>query len=223
MRRLYLSQLRNSDLEFEICNINSTELNSMVVVKSEVRTEIITVARKVFSRNGYRKTTMEEIAHAAKMGKSSMYYYYKSKEEIFEAVVVREAQELKYKLERVVNSGKSPMDRLKDYFMFRLYHQKTVSNFYAVLNEDFLEQMKFVKRIRSKFEEEEYKMVYDILDRGIREGDFVINNPEIGAVAFTTMLKGLELPLFLNKYTRAEKERLLEGLIQVVFYGLIKR
>lgn len=195
----------------------------MVVVKSVIRAEIVGIARKVFARHGYRKATMDEIARSAMMGKSSLYYYYKSKEEIFEAVVVREAQELKKKLEKVIHSDKKPMERLKDYFMFRLYHVKTVSNFYTVLNEDAFEQMKFVQRIRSKFEEEEYKMVYAILDRGIKEGDFVINNPDIGAIAFTTMLKGLELPLFLNKYKRAEKEKLLENLIQVVFYGLVKR
>jgi AcrR family transcriptional regulator len=195
----------------------------MVVVKSEIRTEIIGIARKVFSRNGYRKTTMEQIAKAAKMGKSSIYYYYKSKEEIFEAVVVREAQELKKRLEKVINTDKQPMERLKDYFMFRLSHLKTVSNFYTVLNEDFPDQLKFVQRIRKKFDEEEYKMVYDVLEKGIKDGDFVISSPDIGTIAFTTMLKGLELPLFLNKYTRAEKERLLDDLIQVVFYGLVKR
>ena len=130
---------------------------------------------------------------------------------------------MKKQLEKVINIDKKPMDRLKDYIMFRLYHVKTVSNFYKVLNEDSFKQMKFVKRIRSKFEDEEYKMVYTILERGIKDGDFVINNPEIGAIAFTTMLKGLELPLFLNKYSRAEKEKLLEDLIQVIFYGLIKR
>jgi AcrR family transcriptional regulator len=195
----------------------------MVVVKSEIRTEIIGIARKVFARFGYKNATMEEIARLSKMGKSSVYYYFRSKEEIFEIVVVREAQELKRQLEKVVNSGKKPLDRLKDYFMFRLYHVKTVSNFYSVLREDSFEQMKFVKRIRSKFEDEEYKMVYDILNRGIKEGDFVINNPDIGTIAFTTMLKGLEIPLFLNKYSRSEKEVLMDDLIQVVFYGLIKR
>jgi AcrR family transcriptional regulator len=195
----------------------------MVVVKSKVRAEIVQVARKVFTRNGYRGTTMDEIARCAKMGKSSVYYYYKSKEEIFEAVVVREAQELKKQLNRVISSGKSPIDRLKDYFMFRLYHVKTVTNFYAVLKEDYLEQMQFVNRVRKKFEDEEFKMVYEILDRGIKEGAFVINSPDIGAIAFTTMLKGLELPLFLNKYSRAEKEKLLDDLIQVVFYGIVKR
>ncbi len=195
----------------------------MVVVKSEKRAEILIVARKIFSRKGFRGATMDEIARACKMGKSSMYYYYKSKEQIFEAVVVMEAQELKRKLIKVISTGEDPMKRLKDYIMFRLYNVKTVSNFYAVLREDSHDQMKFVERVRSKFEEEEHKMVCDILEGGIRDGSFVINSPDIGAIAFTTMLKGLELPLFLNKYSRVEKEILLDDLIKVLFYGIIKR
>ena len=195
----------------------------MVVVKSKVRDEIIGVASKIFARLGYKRTTMDDIAKAANKGKSSIYYYYTSKEEIFEAVVVREAQELKRKLEKVIHTGKSPMDRLKDYITFRMYHVKTVSNFYSVIKENSYEQMKFVERIRSKFEDEEYKMVLSILERGVEEGDFVIKDPHIGAIAFTTMLKGLELPLFLNEYSRAKKEQLITDLIQVVFYGLIKR
>ena len=195
----------------------------MVVVKSEVRAEIVNVARKVFSRKGYRNTTMEEIARAAKMGKSSIYYYYTSKEDIFEAVVVKEAQELKKQLIKVINAGNTPMDRLKDYIMFRLYHVKTVANVYAVLNEDYIGRRKFVKRVRDKVEGEEFKMVRDVLEKGMKDGAFVINNAEIGALAFTTMLKGLELPLFLNKYSRSEKERLLDELVRVIFYGIVKR
>lgn len=195
----------------------------MVVVKSEIRQDIIKVARKVFSKKGYRKTTMDEIAKASKMGKSSLYYYYRSKDEIFEAVVVKEAQVLKKRMNDVVKSDKEPMERLKDYITFRLYHVKTLTNFYAVLKDDFPAQMKFVNRIRSKFEEEEFKLVFDILETGIQEGIFILKGPKVGAIAFTTMLKGLELPLFLNKYTRAEKEELLDDLIQVVFFGIMKR
>lgn len=195
----------------------------MVVVKSEIRADIVNVARKVFSRKGYRQTTMDAIAHAARMGKSTIYYYYKSKEDIFEAVVVKEAQELKRQLIKVISAGDTPIERLKDYIMFRLYHVKTVSNFYAVMNEEDLGQMKFVKRVREKFEEEEFKMVRDVLEKGMNDGAFVINNADIGAMAFTTMLKGLELPLFLNQYSRTEKEKLLDDLVRVIFYGIIKR
>ena len=195
----------------------------MVVVKDKVRADIVNVARKIFTHQGFRKTTMEDIAHAAGKGKSSIYYYYKSKEEIFEAIVEREADELKAALEKVIHSSKDPMEKLKDYIMFRLYHVKTVSNFYAALKEETMAHMLFVEDVRSRFEEQEIQMVAEILESGIHEGSFTINNARIGSIAIVAMLKGLEIPLFLNEYSRAEKEELLEGLIAVVFYGLIKR
>ncbi len=195
----------------------------MVVVKDKVRAEIINVARKIFTSQGYKKTTMEDVARASGKGKSSIYYYFKSKEEIFEAVVENEAEELRIALEKVIKSGKDPMERLKDYIMFRLYHARTVSNFYAALKEESLNQMHFVEGVRKNFEEQEFHMVADILETGIKEGAFKINNSKIGSIAITTMLKGLELPLFLNEYTRAEKEKLLDDLIRILFYGLIKR
>ena len=166
---------------------------------------------------------MEDVARASGKGKSSIYYYFKSKEEIFEAVVEKEAEELRITLEKVIQSGKDPMERLKDYIMFRLYHARTVSNFYTALKEESLNQMHFVEGVRKNFEEQEFHMVADILETGIKEGAFKINNSKIGSIAITTMLKGLELPLFLNEYTRAEKEKLLEDLIRILFYGLIKR
>jgi AcrR family transcriptional regulator len=195
----------------------------MVVVKDKVRAEIINVARKIFTSQGFKKTTMEDVARASGKGKSSIYYYFKSKEEIFEAVVEKEAEELKIALEKVIQSGKDPMERLKGYIMFRLYHARTVSNFYSALKEKSLNQMHFVEGVRKNFEEQEFHMVAEILETGIKEGAFKINNSKIGSIAITTMLKGLELPLFLNEYTRAEKEKLLDDLIRILFYGLIKR
>jgi hypothetical protein len=45
-----------------------------MVNKEEYRKKIINVAGQIFSRFGFKKTTMEEIANALKMGKSSIYY-----------------------------------------------------------------------------------------------------------------------------------------------------
>ena len=66
-----------------------------MVNKEEFRKKIIVSSGQIFSRYGFRKTTMEEISRALKMGKSSVYYYFRSKEDIFEAVVLYEANILR--------------------------------------------------------------------------------------------------------------------------------
>jgi AcrR family transcriptional regulator len=50
-----------------------------MVDKEEYRKRIVNTAGQIFSKYGFRKTSMDEIARALKIGKSSIYYYYNSK------------------------------------------------------------------------------------------------------------------------------------------------
>lgn len=195
----------------------------MVVVKKEVRTHIVRVARKIFTRYGFRKSTMEQIAAATQKGKSSIYYYFQSKEEIFRAVVEMEAEELKVQLDNTIQKDDSPIDKLKTYILFRLHHLRTVKNFYAALNEEYLSHMDFILEIRRQFDMEEKLVVKEILEEGMKNGTFQVVSSEIGAIAIATMMKGLELPLLLSDEHKADREELLDDLIRVLFYGIIKR
>mgnify|MGYP003972919917 CR=1 FL=1 len=195
----------------------------MVVVKKEVRIHIVGIARRIFTRNGFRKTTMEEIASASKKGKSSIYYYFKSKEEIFQAVVEYEAGVLKERLRRVIRKSDTPTDRLKAYILFRLHYVRTLENFYAALNEESLSHLGFILDIRRNFEIEEQRLVSTILEEGMEQGAFQLSSSKIGAIAISTMMKGLELPLLLSKAHRTDREELMEDLIRVLFYGILKR
>ena len=195
----------------------------MVVIKEEVRVHIVGIARRIFTRYGFRKTTMEEIASASQMGKSSIYYYFKSKEEIFRAVVEFEAMMLQERLSRIIGKNNSPPDRLKAYILFRLHHVRTLENFYAALNEETLSHMGFILDIRRNFEIEEQQLVGEILEDGMMQGVFQLSSSKIGAIAISTMMKGLELPLLLDEAHKTDREELMEDLIRVLLYGILKR
>ncbi len=195
----------------------------MVVVKEEVRMHIVGIARRIFTRYGFRKTTMEEIASASQMGKSSVYYYFKSKEDIFRAVVEFEAIMLKERLNRIISKNSSPSERLKAYILFRLHHVRTLENFYAALNEEALSHMGFILEIRRNFEIEEQELVSKILEDGMEQGVFQLSSSKIGAIAISTMMKGLEVPLLLDEAHKTDREELLDDLIRVLLYGILKR
>jgi AcrR family transcriptional regulator len=184
---------------------------------------IVGIARRIFTRYGFRKTTMEEIAVATQMGKSSIYYYFKSKEEIFKAVVEFEARMLKERLAGIIRKNDSPPEQLKAYIFFRLDHVKTLENFYAALNEEALSHMGFILEIRRNFEIEEQEMVSKILEDGMERGVFQMTSSQIGAIAISTMMKGLELPLLLNDAHKSDREELLGDLIRFLLYGIMKR
>ena len=195
----------------------------MVVVKAEVRAQIVDVARKIFTRYGFRKTTMDEIATASRKGKSSIYYYFPGKEDIFKAVVEKEAGELRARLDKTIQIDARPLEKLKAYIFFRLHHVRTVENFYSALNEDSLSHLDFILEIRRNFDLEELKLVQGILEEGLQDGSFQLSSSEIGAIAISTMMKGLELPLLLSSDHKTDRAELLEDLVRVLFYGILKR
>jgi len=68
------------------------ENNLLAAGKDEVREHLVQTARMVFARYGYKKTALDDIAREARKGKSTIYYYFKSKDDIFKAVIDAEAE-----------------------------------------------------------------------------------------------------------------------------------
>ena len=90
-----------------------------------VRAAILDSARELFARFGYKKTTMEDIAQSLGKGKSSLYYYFKNKEEIFQAVVDWEGDILFSKLRQIVHSSDAADAKMRLYVQVRMPSRKT--------------------------------------------------------------------------------------------------
>ena len=59
----------------------------MQVLKADIRSRVLTVARQQFERKGYSKTSMREIAESAGIGVGNIYNYFTNKDELFHEVV----------------------------------------------------------------------------------------------------------------------------------------
>ena len=134
-----------------------------------------------------------------------------------------EARMLKERLSRIIAKNSSPLERLKAYILFRLHHVRTLENFYSALNEEALSHMDFILDIRRNFETEEQELVGEILEDGMKQDIFQISSSKIGAIAISTMMKGLELPLLLDEAHRTDRKELMDDLIRVLLYGILKR
>ena len=63
----------------------------MTVLKT--RAKLVDVARQLFAKKGVEDTTMNDIAQASKKGRRTLYTYFKSKEQIYMAVVESELED----------------------------------------------------------------------------------------------------------------------------------
>jgi AcrR family transcriptional regulator len=191
--------------------------------KEEVKNSIIAVARQIFSRFGFKKTTMDEIALASRKGKSSIYYYFESKEDIFQAVVEKEASMLRRELQDAIKLVADPKEKLKVYVLVRMKTLKNLANYYDAIRSEYLSHLDFVENIRKKYDDEEITMVESILKEGAEKMEFNIDNTRLAAIAIVTALKGLEIPMFWQNNADFDMEKRLDDLINILFYGLVRR
>lgn len=191
-----------------------------MVDKELYRKKIIASAGQIFSHYGFRKTTMDEIASILKMGKSSVYYYFDSKEAIFEAVVMNEANILRNELTTAIKSGVSPVEKMRNYVFVRMKSFEKLSNYYNAIFDKNLDHFEFIERVREKYDREELAILRLLLYHGVRQKVFHISNSEYTALAIQTTLKGLEVPLFWKKRELDINSR-LEAILEVLFNGIL--
>jgi AcrR family transcriptional regulator len=193
-----------------------------MINKEEFRKKIIITSGQIFSRYGFKKTTMDEIARALKMGKSSIYYYYNTKEEIFNAAVLYEANILRSQLTAAIKSVESPIGKMEKYVSVRMGALEKLSNYYNAIFDKNLDHYEFIERIREKYDREEIAILRLILYDGVRKKVFKVENSEYTAMAIQTTLKGLEVPLFWKK-READIEHRMKAILGVLFYGIVAK
>ena len=193
-----------------------------MINKEEFRKKIVVTSGTIFSRYGFKKTTMDEIAGALKIGKSSIYYYFKSKEEIFEAVVLHEADILRNELTTAIKSVESPVEKVRNYVFVRMKSFEKLSNYYNAIFDKNLDHFDFIENIRAHYDREELAILRLLLYHGARKKVFNVKNSEFTALAVQTSLKGLEVPLFWQK-KKVNIEDRLNGILDVLFNGILVR
>lgn len=190
--------------------------------KTEKKAFILEVAQNLFSKFGLSKTTIEDIAKKARMGKASIYYYFKSKESIFKEVIEKEGRLLQDEILIAVNSEKSTQKKMYAYFMTRMLVLKELINYYSALRDDYLDHYSFVSRARQSFDIFEKTLISNILQEGIQKGILVIENTSLTAEAILAALKGLEFQWTIEIPIK-QIETNIETLLLILFKGVEKR
>lgn len=182
---------------------------------NEVRSAIVEVATLHFSKYGFHKTTMDEIARHLHKAKGVLYYYFRSKEELFNEVVKNELEQVKAELLKITRSTNDAPTIIRDYFLTRLKLLSTAVNYHETLKADFFEKYHFVKEVREDFSRFEQEQLSRILEKGNEEGFTEINNIPSTVNAVIMLLSSIELPLYLqNKY--AEYEDIISELVNMI-------
>lgn len=161
---------------------------------SKTRDKFIEVARQLFARKGVENTTMNDIASASDKGRRTIYTYFKSKREIFNAVIESETDQLLGKLRLIVAHPASPEEKLRAYIECRFETMKEIVSRNGSLRAGFFRDIRKVDRARNIINQKEVSLLRSILEEGVESGDFVISDLTHYAVIITQALQGLDVP-----------------------------
>jgi AcrR family transcriptional regulator len=138
-------------------------------LKDPFREDILNGARELFERFGFKKTTMEDIARQVGKSKSALYYYYKTKEEIFEAVILRDIEASQALVAEAVKKEESATSRFRVLFTTILEDVKQKANKFGIFKSDLYENHFLFDNIIKKRDSYIEDILKDILILGISQ------------------------------------------------------
>ncbi|MEZ5069449.1 MAG: TetR family transcriptional regulator [Bacteroidales bacterium] len=181
----------------------------------EIRSQIVASATKFFSRFGFHKTTMEEIARNIHKAKGLIYYYFRSKEELFNEVLRAELQAVKDELLVIVRSPDDAIHKITEYIRTRYELLNRAVNYHETLKADFFEKYHFVKDVRDDFDAFEQEQLTRIIREGSEDGYLQLRSIEPTVNVAMMIIKSIDIPLFLqDKY--AEYEQTIVELLTMI-------
>jgi AcrR family transcriptional regulator len=183
--------------------------------------DIINGAKKLMQQYGLKKTTMEDIAKAAGKSKSTLYYYFKDKEEIFDRVINLEIDEFFQTVKTAVSKQVDPSEMLKAYIITKIKTLKTKVNLYRFAIETDLHPEAindlFIK-LKNRYDNEEKKLIGSILKLGIDSKLYraeIQDDIDILSELLVTCVRGVETEIVThNKYkTLIDKADMLVNIL----------
>jgi AcrR family transcriptional regulator len=120
--------------------------------KEHRKEEIVDAAQKVFFEKGLLIATMDDIAEVAELSKGTLYLYYKSKEDLYLAVMMRGTLKLYEMFQHVIETKETTLKKLlnvgdayTEFFKtcpnyFRMFHFFQIPHFHKQVSEEMKEE-----------------------------------------------------------------------------------
>jgi AcrR family transcriptional regulator len=181
----------------------------------------VDVARQLFAKNGMENTTMNDIALASKKGRRTLYTYFKSKEDIYYAVIEGELERLSDKLDEVASRKIPPQEKVIEliYTHLNMIRETVVRN--GNLRAEFFRNIWMVEKVRKNFDEDEIELFRKVYSEGKEDGEFDIDNVDLVADITHYCIKGLEVPYIYGRIAHGMTEEATKPQVAKVVYGAL--
>ncbi|MGN6568709.1 MAG: TetR/AcrR family transcriptional regulator [Flavipsychrobacter sp.] len=169
-----------------------------------VQEEILRAAIKLYRKFGPNKVTMDDVATATGRSRSSLYYYFKNREDIFNAVLDTIVNDVALEIRQAISEAKGTGDKI---YAFCVKKIKTSHDWKSVFSamwasmdsEDQSKHTRNMDTLHKKLVHKESILLNEILAEGIKNGEIrAISADEQDILAFlvSSGIRGLRREIY---------------------------
>jgi AcrR family transcriptional regulator len=185
--------------------------------KENIKNKIIENAISTFSKYGYDKSRMDDIAKIAKLSKGTIYLYFKNKEELFNAISERNTNELKNQLSKLFqNNDKDLITHIQNFY--EDFNDQGYRMFFEIIAES--SRNKTLKQLLYKERKKILDIIIDYLNI-LKQKGYIRKDVEITEIAYgiLSLYDGLKINKILG-IDEDQNKNTWSRLVKTIFIGI---
>ena len=186
------------------------------------RGEILTAAGMVFGRYGLKKTTMGDILREAGVARATLYKYFSSKDEVFEAVVEREVEDILGAVRAAVAEAGTTRGELRAAVMTYTDMITHKVNIYRVTLKTLSDMMPMRSEQVQKMARQLQDVFRGILADGVADRGIAVEDVDLTALTLVYALKGIFMSAATDMWLES-REVIVDRLLDLVLDGMRPR
>ena len=198
--------------------------------KALQRRRILDAAREVFFRDGFVNANLDEVAALAEVAKGTLYRHFDSKADLYVAVLSHNGQVFEERMREAADRASAAADQIRQ--VGRFYYDHWMTNreyfqiFWALDNQELIGELPpgVVDEV-TKLWESCLRILADVIDAGVKAGDFAPCDPWEVANILWTVANGLiqtEHVAPRRQLRRRELDRVFDDMVELFLRGIAR-
>ncbi|NRR24584.1 TetR/AcrR family transcriptional regulator [Brevibacillus sp. MS2.2] len=180
--------------------------------------QIYSAAFPLFSKHGFQKVSVNEIAQNAKVSPATIYNYFGTKEQLYADMLMNWMDKQLEQYERILDSGSSFPEKTKDIMLLEAKNLHTLTD--ELQNTPFSELSGLLQRIENEYEQKIRHFFTKFVALGKQEGYIQRDLTEEMMMMYFMMYKN-ELGRHWEASNRERVTLSMEQWVDMFFFGLV--
>lgn len=158
--------------------------------------QILQAALQLYQKHGLKKVTMDDVSKAIGKSRTTLYYYYKNRDEIFGAVMEQLIHEVMDEMEKAVAEADSPKNKIRAFCLTKIKVSEEKKAFFnameAGMDEDEISAHAAVmSSFHQRLMQEEAILLKKMLTAGMKQGKIRPMRPKERRMLIFVLLSGI--------------------------------